>query len=118
MSIVADDTVTELDGRADALLVAHPPARTDSVTFLGAQFDAGLAYVHFPEGYGGLGLEPSRQAQVDARLQGAGAPSAFTRNPIGFGKGALPSSVQSEKGAATEMPNADRAGPLIVSLIR
>lgn len=88
MSVVADDTAAELDDRADALLDAHPPASTDSVTFLGAQFDAGLAYVHFPVGCGGLGLEPSMQARVDARLQHAGAPSAFTRNPIGFGMGA------------------------------
>ena len=43
------DLVTEL-------LETYPPATTDSVTFLGAQFDAGLAWVQFPVGHGGLGL--------------------------------------------------------------
>src|SRR5262249_43415091 len=32
------------------------PASCDPVAFLGAQFDAGLAWVHFDKGCGGLGL--------------------------------------------------------------
>jgi alkylation response protein AidB-like acyl-CoA dehydrogenase len=82
------DAATALDRRIDDLLASHPPGATDASAFLGAQFDAGLAYVQFPEGYGGLGLAPMLQVQVDARLQAVGAPSAFTRNPIGFGMGA------------------------------
>jgi alkylation response protein AidB-like acyl-CoA dehydrogenase len=82
------DATTGLDCRIDDLLASHPPGVTDAVTFLGAQFDAGLAYVQFPEGYGGLGLTPALQGHIDARLQAAGAPSAFRRNPIGFGMGA------------------------------
>ena len=35
-----------------------PPASTDAVAFLGEQFDRGLAWVHFPEGCGGLGGTP------------------------------------------------------------
>ena len=34
----------QLDHRLDELLADHPPAATDAKTFLGAQFDAGLAY--------------------------------------------------------------------------
>jgi alkylation response protein AidB-like acyl-CoA dehydrogenase len=74
--------------RVDDLLAACPPATTKPSDFLGAQFDAGLAYVQFPAGYGGLGLDKGKQALVDRRLRQAGAPSAFEMNPIGFGMGA------------------------------
>jgi len=42
----------------DDLLASFPPATTDPKVFLGEQFDRGLAWVHFPEGHGGLGLTP------------------------------------------------------------
>ena len=45
----------------DELLETFPPTTTDAVTFLGEQFDRGLAWVHFPEGHGGLGLTPKLQ---------------------------------------------------------
>ena len=48
----------ELRERTRALLDEVHPERTDSVTFRRAQYDHGLAWVHFPEGYGGLGLSP------------------------------------------------------------
>jgi alkylation response protein AidB-like acyl-CoA dehydrogenase len=48
----------ELRQRTRALLDEVHPERTDSVTFRRAQYDHGLAWVHFPEGYGGLGLSP------------------------------------------------------------
>ena len=51
----------------ERLLAEHPPATTDDQTFLGAQFDAGLAWVHFPEGYGGLGLSPGLQRSINER---------------------------------------------------
>ena len=72
----------------DQLLVEHDPASIDAQEFLGAQFDAGLAWVHFPEGRGGLGLSPRLQTHVNDRLVQAGAPSALTQNPIGHGMGA------------------------------
>ncbi len=82
------NVIAALDKRVDELLAAYPPATTDSTVFLGAQFDAGLAYVQFPDGSGGLGLELAYQGHVDTRLLAAGAPSAFERNPIGYGMGA------------------------------
>ena len=39
---------TDILRRVDELLAAHPPAGTDPRAFLEAQFDAGLAWVHFP----------------------------------------------------------------------
>jgi len=68
------------------LLAEHDVS--DSTAFLGAQFDLGLAWVHFPEGRGGLGLNPKLQNLVNERLAKAGAPSAYARNPIGYGMGA------------------------------
>ncbi|GGT33678.1 acyl-CoA dehydrogenase [Streptomyces kurssanovii] len=68
------------------LLAAHPPATTDRDDFLKARFDAGLAWVHFPEGLGGLGAPRSLQAVVDAELAAAGAPDNDPRR-IGIGLG-------------------------------
>jgi alkylation response protein AidB-like acyl-CoA dehydrogenase len=70
------------------LLEELPPKSTDKVTFLGRQFDLGLAWVHFPEGHGGLGLSPKLQRTVNETLWSAGAPSAGAGNPIGHGMGA------------------------------
>jgi alkylation response protein AidB-like acyl-CoA dehydrogenase len=81
-------TDADIIERVEQLLAGHPPADTKPVDFLGAQFDAGLAWVQFPEGFGGLGASPSLQRTVDERLKAAGAPSPFPRNPIGFGMGA------------------------------
>jgi alkylation response protein AidB-like acyl-CoA dehydrogenase len=69
----------------DELLTSFPPADTDPKTFLGQQFDRGLAWVHFPEGHGGLDLSPKLQKVVDERVFAAGAPNAMHRNPIGHG---------------------------------
>jgi alkylation response protein AidB-like acyl-CoA dehydrogenase len=69
----------------DQLLAEHPPASTSPVAFLGAQFDLGLAWVHFPEGHGGLGLNPKLQKTINERVYAAGAPNPVHRNPIGHG---------------------------------
>jgi alkylation response protein AidB-like acyl-CoA dehydrogenase len=74
---------------AAQLLADHPPGSTDPVTFLRAQFDAGLAYVWFPVGYGGLDMPIPRQSWVDRRLAQAGAPSSGrVTNAIAAGQGA------------------------------
>ena len=69
----------------DELLREFPPKDVDEVTFLGAQFDKGLAWVHFPVGHGGLGTNPKLQKLVNERVYPAGAPNPFYRNPIGYG---------------------------------
>ncbi|NBS37243.1 MAG: acyl-CoA dehydrogenase [Actinobacteria bacterium] len=69
----------------DELLAACPPKTTDAVTFLGRQFDLGLAWVNFPEGHGGLGLSPKYQKIVNERVAAAGGPNPYLRNPIGYG---------------------------------
>ncbi|WP_134765656.1 acyl-CoA dehydrogenase family protein [Nocardioides sp. 1609] len=73
---------------ARAVVASHPPTSTPRRAFLEACFDAGLAWVHFPEGLGGLGAEPGVQAAVDEILQGAGGPIPFWLNPMGYGMAA------------------------------
>ncbi len=67
------------------LLAQYPPSTTGAADFLGAQFDAGLAWIHFPVGHGGLGLNPKLQKIVNERVFAAGAPACGARNPIGYG---------------------------------
>ncbi|KOV66748.1 acyl-CoA dehydrogenase [Streptomyces sp. NRRL WC-3618] len=76
----------ELTRRTRELLAAKPPASTDRIDFLKARFDAGLAWVHYPEGLGGLGAPRALQAVVDAELEAAGAPDNDPRR-IGIGLG-------------------------------
>lgn len=78
-----------MNARVRDLLEDHPPATTDRTAFLGARFDAGLAWVHFPEGSGGLGRPREEQAEVEALLGAAGAPGPdLGRNSIGLGMAA------------------------------
>ncbi|MFI5979618.1 acyl-CoA dehydrogenase family protein [Streptomyces sp. NPDC051555] len=79
-------TAEELVARTQALLAAHPPADTSRTGFLRARFDAGLAWVHYPEGLGGLGAPRTLQVTVDAELEAAGAPDNDPRR-IGIGLG-------------------------------
>jgi alkylation response protein AidB-like acyl-CoA dehydrogenase len=76
----------ELLSRTKELLAAYPPAGTAPADFLRARFDAGLAWVHYPEGLGGLGAPRTLQAVVDAELAAAGAPDNDPRR-IGIGLG-------------------------------
>ena len=78
---------TKVREQADKLLANNDP-KGDPHTFWGAQFDHGIAWVHYPEGYGGLGVSPKLQEIVNDALRAAGAPSNFARNPIGIGMGA------------------------------
>ncbi len=89
MTAIETTALTGDDARVadlvDDLLDRFPPAATSSTTFLGEQFDRGLAWVHFPEGHGGLGLNPKLQKVVNERIFAAGGPNPMYRNPIGHG---------------------------------
>ncbi|MDA2978661.1 MAG: acyl-CoA dehydrogenase family protein [Actinomycetota bacterium] len=73
----------------DKLLADNPPATTEPKTFWGAQFDAGLAWVDYEPGDGGLGVSPKYRELVSRRLNDADAPM-WNRmaNIIGIGMGA------------------------------
>ncbi|WP_037603478.1 acyl-CoA dehydrogenase family protein [Streptacidiphilus rugosus] len=75
--------------RVEEFLAAHDPATTERLTFLRARYDAGLAWVHYPEGHGGLGLPQAWQPAVDAAFEAAGAPDNGRKtNGIGLGMAA------------------------------
>ncbi len=82
-AIIIDDAQVAL--LAEKLLADFPPSTTSVIDFLGAQFDSGLAWVHFPVGYGGIGVSPKFQKTVNEILYPAGAPNPMYRNPIGYG---------------------------------
>ena len=70
--------------RVDKLLAELDPRTTDQAEFRGRQYDLGLAWVHFPEGFGGLGLKPVLQRDVDNRLYAAGAKGPGVRHFFGL----------------------------------
>ncbi|MGV9861048.1 acyl-CoA dehydrogenase family protein [Rhodococcus koreensis] len=73
----AHDVVRNYDARS---------ASRDEI--LGAWFDAGLSWVHYPDDLGGLGVPRGLQAVADGILEQAGIPSSKTLNPIGYGMAA------------------------------
>ena len=82
------DDGDRVEKAALGVLESHDPHSLSTVEFLGACFDAGLSWVHFPQGLGGLGVSRGLQARADAILQGAGGPNPFFLNPIGHGMAA------------------------------
>jgi alkylation response protein AidB-like acyl-CoA dehydrogenase len=79
----AAESATDVEARTERLLAEHLGAPNEE--FWGAQFDLGLAWIHFPEGKGGLGLDPGFQDLVDERLIAARAPQNLLRNMMGVG---------------------------------
>jgi alkylation response protein AidB-like acyl-CoA dehydrogenase len=83
--------ITEASLRAAVreLLAEHDPTSTPVADFLGARYDAGLAWIHFPEGLGGLGAPRSLQQAVNDEFAAAGAPALDPgRHGIGLGMAA------------------------------
>jgi alkylation response protein AidB-like acyl-CoA dehydrogenase len=78
-------TSDTLDQLIDDLVTTYPPTTTDPIKFLGEQFDRGLAWVHFPNGHGGLGLSPTEQLHALRRLSALRAPNSMRTNPLGYG---------------------------------
>jgi alkylation response protein AidB-like acyl-CoA dehydrogenase len=64
MADLRDMSESEVRERTRRLLAEVHPERTDSVTFRRRQYEHGLAWVHFPEGYGGLGISPKLNVVV------------------------------------------------------
>lgn len=82
-------TIEEIRQRVADFLAAHDPATTERLEFLRARFDAGLAWVHYPVGCGGLGAEQALQSDVERLFVQAGAPDNNPRaNAIGLGMAA------------------------------
>ncbi len=81
----SDDELDEVNRLVDDLLETQPDPASDQTTFAGAQFDRGLAWVHFPVGLGGLAVSPKYQPIINGRVFAAGATNPFPRNPMGYG---------------------------------
>ena len=62
--------------RISDLLAETDPKAVPVHEFRGAQFDAGLAWVHLPVGSGGLDLPAGLQRLIDTELHAAGAPAS------------------------------------------
>ena len=82
-----DEQTRIADAAVDALLASHDPAEESRVEFRGHRYDAGLAWVHHPTGFGGLGLSRRLQRTVERQLRAAGAqpadPSTFFMMLVG-----------------------------------
>ena len=73
MSTATSSDIEIVEQALDALLAQFDPKKVDDITFRGARFDAGLAWVHFPKGHGGLGLRPELNRRIEERVRQAGA---------------------------------------------
>ena len=96
------------------------PRDADPVEFLGRQFDLGLAWVHFPEGHGGLGLSPKLQKIVNETLGRAGAPRAGALQPHRLRHGRAHGRHPRQRGAeaALPAPAVHQRGDLVPALLR
>ena len=78
---MSDTELARVNAAIDQLLAEHPPTGCTDREFRGFRYDAGLAWVHFPEGFGGLGVRPDLNRVVEERVRKAGAkaqdPSTF-----------------------------------------
>jgi alkylation response protein AidB-like acyl-CoA dehydrogenase len=71
---------------ARRVVAEHPPASTPIAELMGAWYDAGLTWVHFPVGLGGLDAPRVLQPVANRVLREAGGPeSPRLVNTIGYG---------------------------------
>jgi alkylation response protein AidB-like acyl-CoA dehydrogenase len=87
-TVDAETTSTRVEHEALELVRRHDPRSMGRRDFLRAWFDAGLTWVHFPKGLGGLGVPRGLQASADVVLHDAGGTHPFALNPIGYGMAA------------------------------
>ena len=88
--MTTDATITDAAGLlelVEQLIREHDP-HGDRHEFMGAQFEMGLAWVHFPVGRGGLGLAPNLQTVVDERLDDVTPHRPRVFDILGHGMGA------------------------------
>jgi alkylation response protein AidB-like acyl-CoA dehydrogenase len=83
-----DADTDRVAGLARQVVAEHDPKSVPIPEFLAACYDAGLSWVHFPEGLGGLGVSRGLQVVADRILQGAGGPVPLGLNPMGYGMAA------------------------------
>ena len=67
-------TAADIRDRVREFLAATDPVSIPRLDFLRARFDAGLAWVHYPPGLGGLGAPRALQAVADSEFAAARRP--------------------------------------------
>lgn len=72
-AVSVNDQERQLIQIVEGFLEGNDPISMDNKEFRGARYDAGLAWVHFPKGEGGLGLRRNLQRVVERRMREAGA---------------------------------------------
>ena len=107
----------QVSALAHQVVAEQDPKQVPVTEFLGACYDAGLSWVHFPEGLGGLGLSRGLQAVADGILRQRDAQRAVTlhrpveqveRLPLAVGAARRVAGV--EVPAAPEPPSPDSRG--------
>ena len=97
------DDSARVEQAARQVVQNHDPRKVPLQEYLGACFDAGVSWVHFPEGLGGLGVSRGLQAVADEILQSAGGTNPFSINPIGHGMAAPTVLEHAQPGLAKEL---------------
>jgi alkylation response protein AidB-like acyl-CoA dehydrogenase len=83
---MTEPSAAEIRSLVDDFLSRHDHRAMDRTDYLRARFDAGLAWVHFPVGLGGLDAPRALGAVVQEAFDAAGAPDNEPRR-IGIGLG-------------------------------
>jgi len=84
----ATDTAPDaafVEETARRVVTEHPPASSPIPELMGAWYDAGLTWVHFPVGLGGLDAPRVLQPLANRIMREAGGPEPRTVNTIGYG---------------------------------
>ena len=71
--LTMEESEKELNLKIDEFLEEFNPQDMGDIAFRSARFDAGLAWIHFPTGQGGMGLRPNLQKIIERRMREAGA---------------------------------------------
>ncbi len=87
-NVTSDNNSALVAAAARAVITDHDPRSVPIEEFVGAWYDAGLSWVHFPETMGGLGVPRGLQSVADRIVEEAGAPPLTNLNLIGYGMAA------------------------------
>ena len=71
--LTMEESEKALNLKIDEFLEEFNPQEMEDIAFRSARFDAGLAWIHFPAGQGGMGLRPNLQKVIERRMREAGA---------------------------------------------
>jgi alkylation response protein AidB-like acyl-CoA dehydrogenase len=74
-----------IEQTARRVVAEHPPGSTPQAELMGAWYDAGLTWVYFPKGLGGMDAPRRLQPAANRVLLAAGGPEPRTVATIGYG---------------------------------